>query len=129
MPGVDRTGPQSMGARTGRAAGYCAGSGMPGYANPSPRQGLGRGFRGAGIFRGGAHGGGRRGRRNRFFTTGQPGWMAFNRPEASYGDPMAPAQYDPQMEQRTLQNRADALREELTTIEKRLSEFDTANAD
>lgn len=129
MPGGDRTGPQSMGARTGRAAGYCAGSGMPGYANPTPGQGLGRGFRGTGLFRGGAKGGGRRGRRNRFYATGQPGWMTFNRPPAGFGDTMAPAQYDPQQEQQTLQNQASALRAELNTIEKRLSEITPENVD
>ena len=48
MPGGDRTGPEGLGPMTGRAAGYCAGSTVPGYANPAPRmgQGLGRGFRG-----------------------------------------------------------------------------------
>jgi hypothetical protein len=48
-----------MGPRTGRAAGYCAGYGAPGYANPIPSRGVGwgrgRGFgRGLGLgFRGG----------------------------------------------------------------------------
>ena len=118
-----------MGARSGRATGYCAGSGMPGYANPAPGQGLGRGYRGSGTFRGGAYGGGRRGRRNRFCATGQPGWMAFNRPQASYTGAMAPAQYDPQLEQQTLRNRADALRAELTAVENRLSEIETEKID
>jgi hypothetical protein len=34
MPRGDRTGPAGMGPMTGRAAGYCAGYGMPGYRNP-----------------------------------------------------------------------------------------------
>jgi len=43
MPGGDRTGPLGQGPRTGRAAGYCAGYGMPGYANPIWGRGFGRG--------------------------------------------------------------------------------------
>jgi hypothetical protein len=34
MPRGDRTGPAGMGPMTGRAAGYCAGSGTPGFMNP-----------------------------------------------------------------------------------------------
>lgn len=33
MPGGDRTGPLGLGPRTGRAAGYCSGYRVPGYAN------------------------------------------------------------------------------------------------
>jgi hypothetical protein len=35
MPGGDRTGPAGAGPMTGRAAGYCAGYGVPGYVNPA----------------------------------------------------------------------------------------------
>ncbi|HED23649.1 MAG TPA: hypothetical protein ENN91_00820 [Firmicutes bacterium] len=45
MPGGDGTGPMGYGPRSGRAAGYCAGYGMPGFANPWPR----RRFRGRGY--------------------------------------------------------------------------------
>jgi len=53
IPGGDGTGPSGWGPRTGRAAGYCAGYPIPGYANPIPRfgrrfgagRGRGRGFR------------------------------------------------------------------------------------
>ncbi len=58
MPGGDRTGPMGMGPRTGWGAGFCAGYGVPGYANP------GYGMRGS--FLGGRGG---LGRRNRFFAT------------------------------------------------------------
>ena len=55
MPGGDRTGPVGYGPMTGRAAGYCAGYGVPGYMNPIPgfsmRRGIGRGF-GMGFGRG-----------------------------------------------------------------------------
>lgn len=36
MPRGDGTGPAGMGPMTGRAAGYCAGYGVPGYVNPIP---------------------------------------------------------------------------------------------
>ena len=75
MPGGDGTGPAGMGPMTGRAAGYCAGYPVPGYANPIPGRGLGfrlrSGFaggyggqvgRGLGLgFRGGRGWGGYRG--------------------------------------------------------------------
>ena len=68
MPGGDRTGPAGFGPMTGRAAGYCAGFGMPGFANPMG----GRGFWGRG---GGGWGrGGGRGWRNMYYATGLPGW-------------------------------------------------------
>ena len=65
MPGGDRTGPMGMGPMTGRAAGYCAGSAVPGYVNTPG----GRGFRGGGGGRGG------RGRRNWHYATGLVGWQ------------------------------------------------------
>jgi len=66
MPYGDRTGPRGTGRMTGRAAGYCAGSGMPGFSNPVGARGLaGRG----------AWGGGGRGWRNWLHATGLPGWV------------------------------------------------------
>jgi len=53
MPGGDGTGPAGLGPMTGRAGGYCADYGMPGYPNVGP----GRGFWGRGWHRG--RGGGR----------------------------------------------------------------------
>ncbi len=55
MPYGDGTGPWGRGPMTGRAAGYCAGFGAPGFANP-----VGRGFgRGGGRGRGFGWGRGR----------------------------------------------------------------------
>jgi len=50
MPWGDRTGPMGLGPMTGRAAGYCAGYPVPGYANPwiPGWGGRGRGWRGRG---------------------------------------------------------------------------------
>jgi hypothetical protein len=49
MPRGDRTGPMGQGPMTGRRAGYCSGSNMPGFSNryPGGGFGLGRGFGGA----------------------------------------------------------------------------------
>ncbi len=47
MPFGDGTGPRGMGPMTGRGAGYCAGFGRPGFANPVP----GRGWPGFGWVR------------------------------------------------------------------------------
>lgn len=43
MPFGDGTGPLGLGPMTGRAAGYCAGFGVPGYMNPYVG-GFGRGW-------------------------------------------------------------------------------------
>jgi len=43
MPAGNGTGPLGMGPMTGRAAGYCAGFGVPGYVNPTMGRGFGAG--------------------------------------------------------------------------------------
>jgi len=96
MPGGDGTGPMGMGPMTGRAAGFCAGYGVPGYMNPIPgRWGLGAygyGWRARAPFWGGWFGFGRgrggRGWRNRFYATGLPGWA-----RAGWYGPYGPAAY------------------------------------
>ncbi len=44
MPFGDGTGPRGLGPMTGRAAGFCAGFGMPGFANPIPGRWFGGGY-------------------------------------------------------------------------------------
>ena len=44
MPRGNGTGPMGLGPMTGRAAGYCAGFGLPGYMNPSPGRTLYGGY-------------------------------------------------------------------------------------
>lgn len=122
MPRGDRTGPAGMGAMTGRAAGFCAGHGMPGYANPGPGRGFGMGFgRGRG-FRGRGFGGGGFGWRNRFYAFGRPGWMypgvAFYGYPGPYGDP------DPKAERQALNSQAEILQNELDEIRKRIEEIE-----
>jgi hypothetical protein len=68
MPAGDGTGPFGTGPMTGRAAGFCAGFGMPGYATPIPRRWLAlrRGWWGGGC-----------GWRHWYYATGLPGWARF----------------------------------------------------
>lgn len=76
MPGGDGTGPMGFGPMTGRAAGYCAGYGVPGFMNPIPGGGYGGWGRGYGAGGPGFWGGRGRGRgwRNSYRATGLPGW-------------------------------------------------------
>ncbi len=71
MPRGSGMGPTGMGPMTGRAAGFCAGNGQPGFAGRG--DGRGCGF-GGGRGQGG-QGRGRHGSRNMFFATGLPGWI------------------------------------------------------
>ncbi|MBN1350825.1 DUF5320 domain-containing protein [candidate division KSB1 bacterium] len=120
MPRGDRTGPAGMGPMTGRAAGYCAGYAVPGYANPIPGRGAGFGGGGRGF------GGGGRGWRNMYYATGLPGWMRF---ATSPTAPYAPQAYAPQMtaEQEIdyLKNQAEYFQKGLEEIKKRIDELET----
>jgi hypothetical protein len=129
MPRGDRTGPIGTGAMTGRAAGYCAGFGMPGYASSVAGRGIsmnvgrGRGARGRGF------GGGGRGWRNMFYATGLPGWMRSGGYAAPYGYPVAYPKPDPEMEKQALKSQAEVLQSELDNIKKRLAEVETESAE
>ncbi len=113
MPRGDGTGPAGMGPMTGRAAGYCAGYGVPGYMNPVPGRGwgFGRGLRLG--FRGG------RGR-----------WGAYAGGYAPPGPIYAPAPTSsPQQELDALKNQADYFRNALNDIEKRIEELEKSGSD
>ena len=110
MPAGDRTGPQGMGPRTGRGAGYCAGYDSPGFAN----QGFGRGF-GRGMFGRRAFGG--RGYRNMYFATGQPGWMRYGAYPGAFAPP---APMTPEQEQEDLKAQESWLQEQLEAVRSRL---------
>ncbi len=123
MPAGDGTGPRGMGPMTGRGAGYCAGSGAPGYANPMP----GRGF-GMGWSRGGGWGRGR-GWRHMYYATGLPGWARYGYapawgapPAAAYGPYGAPP--TPEQETEFLKSQAEMLKEELEAISQRIAELE-----
>ena len=113
MPGGDRTGPLGRGPMTGRAAGFCAGFAVPGFANPGV--GSGRGFFGG---RGGRGGG--RGWRNMYYATGQPGWMRAGWGPAPYA-PAGPATAADEAED--LKQQAEMLEQSLSQIKQRLSDL------
>ncbi len=113
MPAGDRTGPNGMGPRTGRAAGYCSGYAAPGYAN----RGFGGGFgfgRGMGRGYGRGFGAGFRGR-------------GFAAPYAApYAPPVgyAPAAYPTrEQELEMLKSQAVDLEQGLKEINQRISEL------
>lgn len=95
MPGGDRTGPQGLGARTGRGLGDCG-------VTDQPRLGFGFGF------------GRGRGWRNWARATGQPGWMRFGWGGAT------PAPVD---ESALLKAQADQLQAQLDAVQQRLTEL------
>ncbi len=114
MPRGDATGPMGMGPMTGRAAGNCAGFGMPGYTNNAGGRGFGMGF-GRGVGFGGGRGGFRR--RNRFFATGAP-------VRAGFGNMQSPfPKANPEMEKQELHYQAEALQAEMDAIKKRLDQL------
>jgi len=127
MPGGDGTGPGGMGPMTGRAAGYCAGYPVPGFANPI----AGRGFWVRGR-------GGGWGRRNMFYATGLTGWQraASGYPApggappygAPYGVPFAPAM-TAQQELDGLKGQAEYFEDALDGIKKRIEELEAEGKD
>ena len=122
MPRGDHTGPGGFGPKTGRAAGFCAGYGMPGSTNPMPGRGFGMGWgRGGGLGRGWRH-------RNWFCATGAPGWARFGYGAPWGGVPFAPYGVPPTAEQEAefLKAQAESLKEQLESISKRLDELEKA---
>ncbi len=115
MPAGDRTGPMGMGPMTGRGAGYCAGYGVPGYANLGP----GRGFWG----RGGrpCWGGWGRGWRHWYCATGLPRWARRGYPPAWWGPPAPPTREE---EVEMLRQEAEWLRGQLEAVSQRLSDLE-----
>ena len=110
MPRGDRTGPQGMGPRTGRAAGYCEGYDAPGCDNSGPGRGYGRGT-------GGGRGGGGRGRRRGGGRGQGYAWQAPPAPEygAASAPPAAPAD-----ERSFLEQQMAGLKAQVAYLEERL---------
>jgi hypothetical protein len=105
---------------TGRAAGFCAGYPAPGYMNSVGGCGFwgrGRGFGGRG---------GDRGRRNRFFATGLPGWAraGFDYPAGFAGVAPTAEQQREALKQKAqyLQDSLDAINKHINDLEKEKSE-------
>jgi hypothetical protein len=113
MPRGDRTGPMGMGPMTGRAAGYCAGYGVPGYAVPAPGRGFGLGW-------GGGWGRGRHWR-PWHYATGLPSWARFGR-AWEYGPYAEPVTEEQEVE--SLKAQAGWLKEQLDAINRCLGELE-----
>ncbi len=117
MPAGDGTGPMGMGPMTGRAAGYCAGYGAPGYANPIPGRGFGFWGFGRGAFGRG------RGYRHLYYATGLPFWAR----QAGYA-PMpyyyAAPPMSPEQELTYLKDQAEYLAASLDEIQQRITELE-----
>lgn len=109
MPRGDGTGPAGMGSMTGRAAGFCAGYGVPGYANPIGGRGFGRGL-GLG-FRGG----------RRFYPYPAYGYAPYTAPAA--------AEATPQEEIEALQAQAKSLENTLKQIHKRIDALESGKSE
>lgn len=110
MPGGDRTGPIGNGPMTGRAAGFCAGFGAPGYVNPSPGfgRGLGRGW-GRRVGRG-------------FWGRGRGFWWRDdNLPDPSYHREYP--QPSKEEEKAYLENMVKGLEEEIKDMRNRIQEL------
>lgn len=122
MPRGDRTGPAGMGPMTGRAAGYCAGYGVPGYANPAFGRGFGRGYgRGWGMGMGlGFRGGRGRGWVGPAVAPAGGYWGPGYAPNTPYV-PQAPS---PQQEMEYLRQQAEEMGQMLEQIQNRITELE-----
>jgi hypothetical protein len=94
MPAFDGTGPLGQGPMTGRGRGYCMTYRRPGYGNAYGGFGFGRG------------------RRNRFWATGLPGWQRNQAPYPGYAEP-----------QPSKEERLEMLKEEAKYFENALNEI------
>ena len=132
MPRGDGTGPAGMGPMTGRAAGYCAGYTVPGYANPA-----GGRFPRAGRFFAGGRGG--RGYRNWYWATGLTGWQRYNAGmpawSGMYAPPVNPVIYPNVVQTMTtdeekemLKEQAGFLKQQIDEIQLRLEELEKSSA-
>jgi hypothetical protein len=109
MPGGDRTGPIGRGPMTGRAAGFCSGYSVPGYANPSYGRGLERGWN-RGFGRG-------------YWGRGRGFWWRNYYPEPYY--PSAQYAYQPSKEEEKayLEEMVKGLELEIKDIKNRIQEL------
>lgn len=110
-----------MGPRTGRAAGFCVGYDVPGFANPAYGRGGGMGWgRGRGF--GAGFGGRGRGWRHRYWATGVPDQQHYGRSGVDYARPETTSEAD------DLRQHAAALQTELDAINRRLKQMDEESA-
>lgn len=121
MPGFDGTGPMGAGAMTGGGRGYCNPyRGTYGGRWFGGGRGFGRGGFGGGYGRGRGYGYGRGfGWRGAYATPG--GWYG----GPSYG---VPYQMNPNEEVNMLKGEAEAMKNELDAVNKRIEELESQSA-
>ncbi len=110
MPGFDRKGPMGMGPMTGGVRGNC----NPDGRSPSGG-GLGLRFRG--------RRGSPRGNRNMFSASGRSWWRRFS--SMGFRNDSLDTPYNREQEMGFLKEQANALRQELETIDNRLRELES----
>jgi len=121
MPRGDGTGPNGLGPMTGRAAGYCAGYSVPGFANPiMGRGGFGRGFGRFGGGRGRGFSPLQGGFRNMYYSTGFTGLGGAYNPNVSY----VPQPITAQAEAEALKNQAKLMQDNLNVLNERIQELE-----
>jgi hypothetical protein len=110
MPRGDGTGPLGLGPMTGRAAGFCAGYAVPGYANPWG----GPGFRG--------RGGGRGFRRGFGYAAPFTGYPMYGEPVVYPGVPFPNAAAESEIS--GLKAQAEYMKQSLDQISHRIEELE-----
>jgi len=119
MPRGDGTGPAGAGPMTGRAAGFCAGYPVPGYANPVGGRGYGGWGRGFGWGRGRGFGWAGAG-------YGMPAWGGPAGPYApEYG--VAGPQITTEQELAGLKQQAEYFQDALDGIKEHIEQLETEN--
>ena len=117
MPRGDRTGPIGQGPMTGRAAGFCAGYGAPGYVNA-----------GYGYGRGGGFGGGGRGWRHMYYATGLPRWARGYAPYSPVGQYPSSGEFSPEREVEALRAQSDYFQKQIDVLNDRIRELEELGA-
>jgi hypothetical protein len=119
MPYGDRTGPQGLGPRTGRGAGYCSGFPGPGSMNPVS----GRGFFGFGRGRGSRGVG-----RGRCWRSCSLDPVFTGQARGGYSSSRFAARFTDEEEMDILRGEAEILRQQLNDIQNRMSTLEKSRA-
>ena len=109
MPGFDGTGPAGGGPMTGWARGYCNSGASYGIERLRSRRGVGFGY------------GRGRGYRNMFWQTGLPRRA---RRRSDWSGPYREPYHSREEEVRMLQEEAEALKDDLNAIERRMNDLE-----
>ena len=110
MPGFDGRGPAGGGPMTGWGRGYCGNEVSSGLGRSFSRRSVGLGY------------GRGRGYRHMFWETGLPRWA---RRRSEWSGPGREPYYSQEDQVRMLKEEAEALKDDLTAIERRMVELES----